>query len=568
MRMKNLYLPTLRETPAEAEVISHKLMLRAGMMRKLSAGIYSFLPLGLKVIRKIEKIVREEMNKSGAQEVLLPVMQTADIWKESKRWEEFGPLMFKFLDRKENEYCLGPTHEEVIADIIRNEVRSYKDLPFNLYQIQTKFRDEIRPRFGVMRSREFIMKDAYTLDRDYEGLDKSYQTMYDTYVNIFKNCGLKTRVVEADTGPMGGKDSHEFMVLADVGEDEIALCTTCDYASNVERAVTAREKNNNNEELKEIKPINTPDIKTIKALEDFLDVKTSKMIKTLALKADGEAIIVLVRGDDQLNEIKLKNYLQVTELETIPWEEFPELFNSVAGFIGPVGLEDHKILADYRIKNIRNSISGANKKDYHYLNVNPGRDFVVDKYLDLRKVKTGDKCPKCGGQLDIKAGIEVGHIFKLGTKYSEGLNATYLDEEGKERLIVMGSYGIGITRLVAAAIEQNNDENGIIWPKEIAPYQVVILPLGENDKVISTADNLYNNLNNNNIEVLLDDRKERAGVKFYDADLIGIPLRVTIGSRSIKNKEIEVYVRKTGEEYKFPLSVADQKIKELLENIN
>ena len=567
MRMKNIYLPTLKETPAEAEVVSHKLMLRAGMMRKLSAGVYSYLPLGLRVIRKIEKIVREEMNKSEAQEVLLPVMQTADIWKESKRWERFGPLMVKFYDRKEHEYCLGPTHEEVVASLVRDEVRSYKDLPMNLYQIQTKFRDEIRPRFGVMRSREFIMKDAYSLDRDYEGLDKSYQTMYKTYVNVFKNCGLKTRVVEADTGAMGGKDSHEFMVLAESGEDEIALCTSCDYASNVERATAASEKNSEVEELKQLKSKKTPDMKTINALEDFLDTDASKMIKTLALKADGEPIIVLVRGDDQLNEIKLINYINAVELEAVAAEEFPEMFASVAGFIGPVGLKDCKILADNRIKDIRNGIAGANKKDYHYLNVNPGRDFEVDEYLDLRKVKKGDKCPHCGEEIDIKAGIEVGHIFKLGTKYSQGLNATYLDEKGKEQFIVMGSYGIGITRLVAAAIEQNNDKDGIIWPVAIAPYQVIILPLGNDNKVMGVANNLYEELQDKNIEVLIDDRKERAGVKFNDADLIGIPLRITIGSRSIKEGVVEVHVRRTGEEMKFTIEAAGGKIKELLGNI-
>lgn len=567
MRMSKLYLPTLKENPSEAEVVSHQLMLRSGMMRSLTAGVYSFLPLGYRVVKKIEDIVRKAMDESGAQEVLMPVIHTADLWKESGRWDRFGPLMIKFEDRKGREYCLGPTHEEVITDLIRNEVRSYKDLPFNLYQIQTKVRDEIRPRFGVMRGREFIMKDAYSFDKDFEGLDVSYQAMYDAYVKAFNNCGVETRAVEADSGAMGGTDSHEFMVIAESGEDEIAFCNKCDYAANLERATSGIEKEEKGTDIKPLEKVETPDQKTIADLANYLDMDPSNLIKSIAFIADGKPVLALVRGDDELNEVKLKNYLGCIEMLPAEEEDFSTSFNSVAGFIGPVGLKDIKVIADNKIKNIVNGVAGANEKDYHYVNVNPGRDFEVEEYLDLRKVREGDKCPHCEGTLEIKSGIEVGHIFKLGTKYSKSLGATYLDENGKEQLIVMGSYGIGITRLVAAAIEQNHDDKGIIWPKAIAPYHVIILPLGNNKEVMEVAENLYHSLLDNGVEVLLDDRKERAGVKFNDADLIGIPLRITIGSRSIKNGVIETKIRKTGEEIEFSLDEAVDEIIDLLNNI-
>ena len=570
MKLSKYYLPTLKETPAEAEVVSHKLMLRAGMIRKLSAGVYSYLPLAFRVIKKIEEITREKMDESGAQEVLMPVMQTSDIWKESKRWDRFGPLMVKFKDRKDREYCLGPTHEEAITDIIRDEVRSYKDLPFNLYQIQTKARDEIRPRFGLLRTREFIMKDAYSFDRDYEGLDKSYQIMYDTYEKVFSACGLETRAVEADTGAMGGKDSHEFMVLADSGEDMIAFCTECDYAANVERAKDyfADNKNDiNNDEFLELQEKDTPDITTIDELADFFDIETDKMIKAVAIKADGEAILALLRGNDQLNEIKLQNYLNADQLENVEENEFDELYNSKAGFIGPVNIDDVKIIADRRVKNIVNGVAGANKSDKHYINVNPGKDFEVDEYTDLKTVEAGDKCPHCQSEIEIKSGIEVGHIFKLGTKYSETMNATYLDKNGREQSIVMGSYGIGISRLLAAAVEQSHDEHGIVWPKAIAPFDIEILALGNDDKVKNESEKLYNKLKDEGFEVLLDDRDERAGVKFNDADLIGMPLRIVIGSRSIDNGVVEVRERKTSEDHEFSLENAVNEITELYNNI-
>lgn len=567
MKMSNLYLPTLKETPAEAEVPSHQLMLRAGMMRTLTAGIYTYLPLGWRVIRKVEDIVRQAMNESGAQEILMPIIHTAELWKESGRWEKFGPLMIKFQDRKGRDYCLGPTHEEVITALVRGEIRSYKDLPVNLYQIQTKVRDEIRPRFGVMRGREFIMKDAYSFDRDYEGLDRSYRAMYDAYMKAFTNCGLEVRAVEADTGAMGGSESHEFMVLAEVGEDRIAFCDSCSYAANVEKAVAGEREVSGSEEMKEMEEVHTPGQKTIEEVSEFLGVDPAKTIKSLALLADGEPVLVLVAGDDQLNEVKLANYLAANELTPVADEDFEKYFSSTPGFIGPVGLEGIRVLADLRVKDIVNGVAGANKTDYHLINVNPGRDFIVDEYLDLRIVKEGDPCPKCDGKLEIKSGIEVGHIFKLGTKYSESMEATYLDENGKEQFIVMGCYGIGISRLVAAVIEQNHDEKGIIWPKAIAPYQVIILALGDDEEVVKVTEELYQELTARGVETLLDDRKERPGVKFNDADLIGIPLRITVGARSLKNNTIEARVRRTGEEIQLELENTVDKIIEILDRI-
>ncbi len=568
MRMSKLYLPTLKEDPAEADVVSHKLMLRAGMMRKHSSGIYSYLPLGYRVIKKIEKITRKHMDNSEAQEVLLPIMQTSEIWKDSKRWDKFGPLMIKFNDRKSREYCLGPTHEEVVTDLVRDEVRSYKDLPLNLYQIQTKVRDEIRPRFGVMRGREFIMKDAYSLDIDYAGLDKSYQAMYDAYERIFAECGLEAVAVEADTGAMGGKDSHEFMVLADSGEDEVAFCNSCDYAANVERA-TSKKTEIDFEVEAAAEKIHTPEIKTISELEEYLEVPAAKMIKAVAMVADGEAVLALVSGEDELNEIKLTNYLQANELRAAEEEEFAELFQSVPGFIGPVKLDGVRIVADQRLKNMSGAVVGANEKDYHLKNVKTNRDFEVEAFTDLRSVRGGERCPKCdSGKLNIKDGIEVGHIFKLGTKYSENMGANYLDENGKAQPIVMGSYGIGITRLVAAAIEQNNDQYGIKWPKAIAPYQIIILPLGNDEIVQEKSEEIYQNLKEEGWEVLIDDRNERAGVKFNDSELIGIPLRLTIGSRSLENGVVEAMIRENNQKLEIELENLNDKVEELFAEIS
>ncbi len=602
MKLSKYYMPTLREVPADAEIPSHQLMLRAGMIRSLSAGIYSYLPLGYRVIRKVEQIVREEMDRSGALEVLMPAMQVADIWKESGRWEEFGPLMVRFKDRNEREYCLGPTHEEVIADIVRDEVRSYKDLPFNLYQIQTKVRDEIRPRFGLMRAKEFIMKDAYTLDIDEEGLDKAYQNMYDAYVRVFERCGLDTRVVEADSGAMGGSGSHEFMVLADSGEDDLAFCTECEYAANVERAEAALEISSPGTDATaakaatnkaagdpaeasadtsnniaadaatskvEIEKVHTPDATTIEDLVNMIGVSPEKMIKTMAYIADDQPVVALVRGDDQLNEVKFRNHLKAVELRPAHPDEFPERFGSVAGFIGPVDLpENIRIVADRRIQELEKAVTGANEKDYHLVNVNPHRDIAeIEAFTELRTVQAGDPCPRCGGALEIKSGIEVGHIFKLGTKYSSSMGATYLDENGKAQPIVMGSYGIGITRVAAAAVEQHHDDRGIVWPLPLAPFQVIILPLGNSDDVGRAAEELYEDLQDAGLEVLLDDRNERAGVKFNDAELIGIPLRITIGSRSLENDEFEVQIRRSGKEFNIDRSSACSEIENLLEEI-
>ncbi len=570
MKLSHYYLPTLKEDPADAEVPSHRLMLRAGMIRKLSAGVYSYLPLGYRVIKKIEKIVREEMDRSGAQEMLMPAMQTAEIWKESGRWQDFGPLMVDFEDRQGREYCLGPTHEEVVADLIRDEIRSYKKLPYNVYQIQTKFRDEIRPRFGLMRSREFTMKDAYSLDRNFDGLDKSYEKMYDAYERIFDRCGLVTKVVEADTGAMGGKASHEFMVLADTGEDALAFCTECEYSANVERASASLENEKYEEEIREIEKVHTPGATTIEDLKSMLDIKPDRMIKTMAYIADDEPVVALIRGDDELNETKMKNYFEAVTLRPAHPEEFEDRFGSTAGFIGPVGLKSEvRVVADRRVKDMKNSVTGANKEDYHFRNVNLERDVEnIEAFTELRRVQENDPCPRCGGDLEIKAGIEVGHLFKLGTKYSESMGVTFLDENGKEKPVVMGSYGIGITRLAAAAIEQHHDDKGIIWPVSIAPFKVIILALGDSSGVKEASEKLHKELKEAGVETLLDDRDERAGVKFNDAELIGIPIRVTIGSRSLSEGKVEVQKRFSGEELMLDKEEASRNIQKILSELD
>src|SRR6056297_1369701 len=568
MRTSQFLLATQKETPADAEIISHQLMLRAGLIRKLAAGLYTWLPLGLRVLRRVETIVREEMDRAGAQELSMPVVQPAELWEESGRWEQYGPELLRIQDRHKRDFCLGPTHEEVITSLVRDEVKSYKQLPLNFYQIQTKVRDEIRPRFGVMRSREFIMKDAYSMDEDYSGLDKSYQEMYDAYVKIFDRLGLKTHIVEADSGAMGGKDSHEFVLIAEAGEDNIVLCDNCDYAANIELAGSYLAKQTVSQDIKKKKLIDTPDIKTIQGLENFINIDGSQMIKTMLMKVDDQLIVVLVRGDDQLNEVKLANFLQATTIEPAEEEDIFEVFNVKAGFIGPLGIEEYQIIADQRVKYLRNVVCGANIVDKHFKNINPGRDFAVDDYHDLRTVQQGDCCPECDkGHLKIKSGIELGHIFKLGTKYSESMGATYLDENGREQPVVMGSYGIGVTRIVAAAIEQSNDQNGIIWSKSIAPYQIIILPLGNNEEVQKTAKNIYEYFQKMDVEVLIDDRLERAGVKFNDADLIGIPLRITLGSRSLQNNVIELHNRQTGQDYEISLDNYKIEIKKFLSEL-
>ena len=563
MKLSQMYVPTLKEDPANAEVVSHKLMLRSGMMRKLGSGIYTFLPLGQKVINKFQAIVKEEMNNSGAQEVLLPALQPANLWEESGRLENYGPELMRLNDRHEREFCLGPTHEEVITDLVRDEVRSYKDLPINLYQIQTKYRDEIRPRFGVLRSREFIMKDAYSFDIDEAGLEESYNNMYDAYDRIFDRCGLEYRPVKADTGTIGGDDSHEFMVLADAGEDTVVYCDSCDYAANLELATAALEAEKSNEEEQELEIVDTPDSSTIAELMSELDLPAEKMIKAVLYETGERVVLALVRGDYEVNEIKLSNLLDVVNVDLATADKYQEL-DTVKGYTGPIDLEEVEIIADELVMKVVNGVTGANEVEKHYLNVNPGRDFAVDQVADIRTVKEGETCAECGGTLEQTPGIEVGQVFKLGTKYSQALDATFLDENGKPQPLVMGCYGIGITRTIAAAIEQNHDDYGIKWPTALAPFKVHLLPLGGADEVEDKAQELYKTLNEAGIEVLLDDRNERAGVKFNDADLIGCPIRITIGSRSLANGELEVKLRQTDEEMNIDADNAVSEIKELI----
>jgi len=566
MRYSRYLLPTLREDPAEAEVTSHKLMIRAGMIRKVAAGIYDFLPLGLRVLRKVEAIIREEMNRAGAQEVLLPVVLPADLWRESGRWDEYGKEMLRFKDRGDRDYCLGPTHEEAVTDLVRREVRSYKQLPLCLYQIQVKFRDEIRPRFGIMRAREFIMKDAYSFDADEAGAEESYRKMYEAYCRIFRRCGLRFRAVEADTGLIGGRFSHEFMVLASTGEDVIVSCDRCDYAANLERAeIGDLPTPAEDEPLEELRSVETPGRRTVEEVTSFLGVPPERLVKTLIFKTEDGVVAALVRGDHEVNEVKLRNHLGVRSLELADEETIREVTGGPLGFSGPVGLKVRKI-ADKALKGMRNLVVGGNEEDLHLMGANFGRDFEVDEFADIRKAQQGDPCPRCeGGRLQISRGIEVGHIFKLGTKYSEAMGATFLDQEGKERPFVMGCYGIGVGRTVAAAIEQNHDSDGIIFPASIAPFHIYLLPVNSRDpEVMGVAEDLYRDLTAQGLEVLFDDRDERAGVKFKDADLLGIPFRVTVSERNLKDGKVEVRHRKTKEVTLIQLQEAVQQLREMV----
>ncbi len=549
MRYSALFLPTGREAPSDAEVISHQLMIRAGMIRKLASGIYSYLPLGYRVIRKIEEIIRREMNAAGAQEVHLPMVQPAELWQESQRWEQYGKELLRFRDRHDRDYCLGPTHEEVITDLVRNEIKTYRQLPKNLYQIQTKFRDEIRPRFGVMRCREFGMKDAYSFDADEAGADLSYRKMYNAYREIFEKCGLNFRAVEADSGSIGGSFSHEFMVLAESGEDAIVYCQSCNYAANIERAEAPllSQPPADSTELLPASEVFTPDKSSIAAVSSFLGVEPSSIVKTMIYDADGVATAVLIRGDQEINEIKLKNYLGCTNLELASEAMIMATTKAPRGFAGAVGI-NARILADNSLLGLSNFVMGANRENYHLVNVNVSRDFKVSAFADLRFVQKQDACARCGGDIAIARGIEVGHVFKLGTKYSQAMRCAFLNSEGQEQIMIMGCYGIGIGRTMAAAIEQNYDANGIIWPLSLAPFPVIILPVNVNDpSQREEAERIYRELAAIGIEALLDDRDERAGVKFKDADLIGIPLRVTIGPKGLQEGRGELRVRKTGQ---------------------
>ncbi|CCQ97943.1 prolyl-tRNA synthetase [[Clostridium] ultunense Esp] len=552
MRQSHAFIPTLRDLPADAEVVSHQLMLRAGMMRQISSGVYTYLPLGYRVIKKVSEIIREEMDRAGGQELLMPALQPAELWMKTGRWDDYGPLMMKVTDRHERPFALGPTHEEVITSIVRDEVKTYKKLPFILYQIQTKFRDEYRPRFGLLRGREFIMKDAYSFDTSEEGLDRSYKAMYDAYVRIFTRCGLKFRAVEADSGAIGGKDNHEFMVLASIGEDTIAYCSSCSYAANLERAEVVHTPNPSDEEPQPLRKVTTPGVRTVAKQAEMMGIPVSKVIKNVVFSVEGKPVVVLVRGDHEVNEVKVKNFLNLTTLEMADEETIRKVFGCEPGFVSPIGIEGITVLADRAIKEMVNASTGANETDYHHLGVQPERDFHVDHYGDFRNIREGDPCPRCGAPIRFTQGIEVGHVFKLRTKYSSALGAVYQDEKGNLKEMLMGSYGIGVSRLVAAVVEQSHDENGMIWPKAIAPFAVHLVPVNiEDAEQREFAERLYGELQNQGIEVLFDDRNERAGVKFKDSDLLGIPLRVVIGSK-IREGKVELKIRRTGESMEIP----------------
>jgi prolyl-tRNA synthetase len=547
MLFSRMLIPTLKETPAEAEAISHKLLLRAGMIRKVTSGIYNYLPLGRKVLAKVERIVKEEMDRTGAQEVLMPAVQPAELWQESGRWGVYGKELLRFMDRHERDYCFGPTHEEVITDLVRRDVHSYRQLPLNLYQVQTKFRDEIRPRFGLIRSREFIMKDGYSFHKSESGAEACYQDMYDAYKRIFERCGLKFKVVEADSGPIGGSYSHEFMVLADTGEDLVVSCNACDYAANLEKAEVPLDLQAPGAATGDQELAPTPNVRTVEEVAAFLKVKPNDIVKTLIYETERGPVAILIRGDHEVNEVKVKNLLGVTDLTLASLIRVQELTGAEAGFAGPVGLEI-PIYADQAVVRMNAMITGANRDNHHLLRVHPQRDFKIAQAADLRNVTDQDPCPRCRGKLTFLRGIEVGHIFKLGTKYSKALKAVYLDQDGVEQYIFMGCYGIGVSRIVAAAIEQGNDANGIIFPMALTPVQVALIPISLTDAAVKdTVFKLHDEMAAAGIEVLLDDRDERPGVKFKDCDLLGIPLRVVIGAKTLAQGQAEVKERRAKE---------------------
>ncbi|MBA4547410.1 proline--tRNA ligase [Thermoactinomyces intermedius] len=548
MRQNNMMAPTLR-TVGEAEMISHQLLLRGGFIRQLAAGIYTFLPLGYRVLHKVEQIVREEMDRIGGQELLLPTLHPAELWQESGRWDTYGPDLFKMQDRHDRPFAIGPTHEEVITDLLRGEINSYKKLPMILYQIQNKFRDEKRPRSGLLRGREFIMKDAYSFHSDRDSLNETYEKMYQAYQNIFTRIGLEFRAVEADSGSIGGKGTHEFMALADAGEDTVVICESCDYSANVEMAEVAGEENTSGvASVEKMEKVHTPQKRTIEEVAKYLDVPVSKLAKSLVFLVDGEPVLVLVRGDHEVNDVKVKNLLNATVCELADDQTVQEIAGAPAGFVGPVGLKKKvKVLADQAVMNQRELIVGANEVDHHFIHVQPGRDFGVDVTGDLRNIQEGDRCPRCGGVISLRRGIEVGHVFKLGTRYSVAMKAGFLDENGKEQPFIMGCYGIGISRAVASVVEQNHDEYGIIWPVSIAPYTVHLIAVNmKNEVQAKTAEKLYQELLEAGYEVLFDDRKERAGVKFKDADLFGIPVRITVGAKA-GDGLVEMKLRRSGD---------------------
>jgi len=560
MKLSKYLIPTLKEVPSDADTISAKLMLRAGMIRKVASGIYEWLPVGLRVLKKVESIIREEMNSVDGQEVWLPHIQPKSLWKETGRWAFYGKELLRIKDRKNNEFCFGPTAEEVITDLVRREVRSYRELPIMLYQFGTKFRDEIRPRFGVMRAREFYMKDAYSFHADEKCAEDYYSKVFEAYKKAFKRCGLKFREVEADPGTIGGSYSHEFMVLADTGEETMVSCG-CGYGANIERAECKDESGDDGKEKpRELKDVPTPGAWTVDDVAKLLKEPKEKFIKTLFFLAGKDPVVALVRGDEELNESKLRRFLKCESLEKADNKTYEKIAGCEVGYAGPVGLKA-RIIADFGVKSITNGISGANKKDKHTININIGRDYKPETFADLRMIKEGDNCPKCGAKLIFSKGIEVGHTFKLGLKYSKSMDATFLDKEGKKRNFVMGCYGIGVSRIVAAAIEQSYDEFGIIWPKPIAPFNVILIPINYSDaKTKQTSDELYKELTEEGIGVLFDDRDVRAGVKFKDADLLGIPLRVTISEKKMAKGVIELKERASKDTIDIPVEKATEEI--------
>ncbi|WP_407272183.1 proline--tRNA ligase [Radiobacillus sp. PE A8.2] len=549
MRQSQTLIPTLREVPSDAEIKSHQLLVRAGFIRQTASGVYSYLPLGKKVLRKVEEIVRQEMDKAGANEMLMPALQPAELWKETGRWNTFGPELMRMHDRHNREFALGATHEEVITSLVRDEVSSYKKLPINLYQIQTKFRDEKRPRFGLLRGREFIMKDAYSFHDSFESLDEGYQKMYAAYSNIFKRCGLNFRAVIADSGAMGGKDTHEFMVLSEVGEDTIAYSDSSDYAANIEMAPVLNNYTKQVEAFKELKMVETPTQKTMQEVADYLGHSLEKGLKSIMFKVDDQLVLVVTRGDHEVNDIKLKNLNQASDVELATEEETRAALGAGFGSLGPVDIEDKvEVVADYAVAAAVNVSCGANKDGYHYINVNPDRDFKINNYADLRFIQEGDASPDGKGEIKFAKGIEVGHVFKLGKLYADKLGASFLDDQGKSQTMIMGCYGIGVSRTAASIVEQYNDDKGINWPIAVAPFHVHLLSVNaKNDEQKQFADELYQKLIAKGIEVLYDDRKERAGVKFADSDLIGIPFRITVGKRANEGY-VEFKYRSTGEQ--------------------
>lgn len=568
MRTSKLYAPTLRQTPAEAEVPSHQLMLRAGFIRKVAGGVYTYLPLAWRTLRKIEQIIREEMEAKDGQELALPIVQPAELWKETGRWEVFGEEMFRLVDRHNREFCLGPTHEEIITDLVRNEVRSYKQLPLLLYQIQNKYRDEIRPRFGLMRGREFIMKDAYSFDKDEAGLDKSYKDMYDAYTNIFNRCGLTFRPVEADGGAIGNATTHEFTVLAETGESDIVYCEKCDYAANAEKSELKPIVAPDEEELP-LEKVNTPGTKTIEAVAEFLNTPIEKNIKAVIFQNEKDQVIcAFVRGDHEVNDVKLQNITGAITLKMAE-ESAIRAIGGVPGFMSPIGLsKDVIVVVDATVMEMHNAVCGANEEGCHYKNANPKRDFGDVIVADIRLIAEEDPCPHCGAPVKMTHGIEVGQVFKLGIKYSKALGATFLDENGKEKPLIMGCYGIGVSRTMAAAIEQFHDDNGIIWPASIAPFEVVIVPINAKDEAqMQIAEKLYADMKNVGIDVLLDDRKDRAGVKFKDADLIGYPVRITVSPKLLDANEVEIKVRRDGATSNVKVDDCAQTVKDMLKNL-